>query len=478
MNKIFLGLLGSFLISNLAFAEDRALIMGLNIYKNPKYNLPGVDMDVKVMENTAHLMGFNAIKVLQNEQITKDNLEATVQSWLVNGVSSQDRVLIYFSGHGSTVPDENGDETDGQDEVLTTHLTDVVKKRNGTTLEGVVTDDDFGLLLSKIPSNNILVMLDSCHSGTATRSLNKKMVSKALIYEGMPKPLKKTRSLSKKPREQKRNIVTIGAANDNEESLSTFEGGLFTLGFNKIIKKAIAEKKSLTPLEIKQKVDDYIQKQVDTAEYKTFHPQVSGDESLLNTKFLLVGVNNPSKPQTKPTPVAVTSTTALVTTPEVSQTPSTLVPTTVWGDLENLVQKTAPLNFVTNKTTLIDGDDLTLRINAMQQGYLYILTVDATNSATLLFPNLNHLDNAVSAGEFTFPTLKSGFKLTTQAPFGKSLVVALISQEKIDLYAADKDAKSQLLKNLSRDDIKNLFHTAINAGKVEILSCQSAVTCQ
>jgi hypothetical protein len=39
------------------------------------------------------------------------------------------------------------------------------------TLTGVLLDDDFNTMLARMQSRNILVILDACHSGSATRSL-------------------------------------------------------------------------------------------------------------------------------------------------------------------------------------------------------------------------------------------------------------------------------------------------------------------
>jgi hypothetical protein len=460
MNKFVLAILAGFLANSTVYAEDRALIMGLGSYANPRYNLIGIEHDINTMQETAKLMGFESVKVLQNEQITKENVEKTVQSWLINGLKPQDRVLIYFSGHGSTVPDTSGDEDDGIDEVLTTYTVGEVNKKTGNSLDGVLIDDDFNALLHKIPSNNILVLLDSCHSGTATRSLNGSMMSKALRYEGMPKP-KKTRSLSKKPIAQQPNIVTIGAANDDEESLSMVSGGLFTTGFNKILEEAIAQKKSLTPVEMRKKVDEYIQKRINTFEYKPFHPKVSGDEKLINTPFILAGVNDTVRPDESPVSfrAAIPATTS----------------TTAWADLVTLASQTKPLDFVTNKIKLTEGENLTLQTNTSETGYLHLLAVDADDNVTLLFPNQKQPDNVVSTGSFVFPNSASGFNLTVKAPFGKSLVVALFSKEKLNLYQGE----THFLKVLSKEEIKKLFTSPItSAGQLEIISCKNETNCQ
>ena len=97
-------------------------------------------------------------------------------------------------GAGSNVPDLNGDETDGVDEVLVTH--DIRFNRSKTRpLTGVVIDDKLGEMLDAIPSKHILVIVDACHSGTITRSLVLKNRSlgtepvfvKSFNYPGLPR---------------------------------------------------------------------------------------------------------------------------------------------------------------------------------------------------------------------------------------------------------------------------------------------------
>ena len=59
-------------------------------------------------------MGFQkkGIKILEHEQATSVNVSKTFENWLMKGVEPEDRVLIYFSGHGSQVPDENKTRTE------------------------------------------------------------------------------------------------------------------------------------------------------------------------------------------------------------------------------------------------------------------------------------------------------------------------------------------------------------------------------
>jgi hypothetical protein len=72
---------------------------------------------------------------------------------------SNDVCLFFFSGHGSRIPDEDGDEgkSDHYDEVICPYDTTGY-------LENVISDDELGGWLSTCPGN-VVVILDTCMSG-------------------------------------------------------------------------------------------------------------------------------------------------------------------------------------------------------------------------------------------------------------------------------------------------------------------------
>ncbi len=73
--------------------------------------------------------------------------------------------LFHFAGHGIQQADENGDEPDGSDECLLPI---------DHTSAGVLTDDVLSELYSRFPPTTQLVLLiDSCHSGTIHKGFGK-----------------------------------------------------------------------------------------------------------------------------------------------------------------------------------------------------------------------------------------------------------------------------------------------------------------
>jgi hypothetical protein len=82
---------------------------------------------------------------------------------LIAKASKGDALLITFSGHGTYQPDTDGDEVDGLDEALCPY--DL--QTNGEAL----TDDEIrNLFLTRKAGVRIVLISDSCHSGTVTRA--------------------------------------------------------------------------------------------------------------------------------------------------------------------------------------------------------------------------------------------------------------------------------------------------------------------
>ena len=156
-----------------ARSEDRALLIGVGRYAVFDERLNGVELDIQMMTEFAQILGFKsrAIKVLEHESASSANVVSAVENWLIKGVGPEDRVLFYFSGHGSQIPDESKDEKDEFDEVLLLYDVALKQQDQHQTLTGVLMDDDFNAMLARMNSRNILVILDACHSGSATRSL-------------------------------------------------------------------------------------------------------------------------------------------------------------------------------------------------------------------------------------------------------------------------------------------------------------------
>ena len=121
--------------------------------------------------------GFNELgtntKKIVNAQATRENILKSFVELIENVKKYQETsnrddaiIVIQYSGHGSQITDINKDEGDGLDETIVPFDSRDLKG-NATD----ITDDEIGNFLTEITkySSNVLLILDSCHAGTATR---------------------------------------------------------------------------------------------------------------------------------------------------------------------------------------------------------------------------------------------------------------------------------------------------------------------
>lgn len=97
-----------------------ALLIGINRYQIPGNDLRGCVNDVKMIQAVLKkYYGFKLadITTLLDDQATTKAIRAGIQN-LIKSAKAGDVLYLHFSGHGSNVPDKNGDEADNRDEIL------------------------------------------------------------------------------------------------------------------------------------------------------------------------------------------------------------------------------------------------------------------------------------------------------------------------------------------------------------------------
>jgi hypothetical protein len=135
------------------------LCIGINDYPGTGSDLSGCVNDANDWAAALNKRGYQVAKVL-NKQATGKAVRKAIHDRLSQAVSG-DSVVIQYSGHGSFVPDANGDEPDGTDECLCPY---------DVNSNGPITDDELFELFSKCdPGVKVLMISDSCHSGTVAR---------------------------------------------------------------------------------------------------------------------------------------------------------------------------------------------------------------------------------------------------------------------------------------------------------------------
>ncbi|SMH31854.1 caspase family protein [Azospirillum agricola] len=153
--------------------EGKALVIGIDRYPHVS-RLDGSANDARSMRDFAiERWGFkpNDVKLLIDGEATRSAILSALDAWLVSGTKPGDTVLFFFSGHGYRVPDLNGDEAlrnpaDNQDEVIVAFDG---RLRQGGGYEGFVLDDEIDERLKRLKDRQVVMLFDSCFSGTMTR---------------------------------------------------------------------------------------------------------------------------------------------------------------------------------------------------------------------------------------------------------------------------------------------------------------------
>lgn len=232
-----------------------AVVVGINdylAYEDSSFgDLRGAERDARSFRQALldlwHVPDDN-IRLLLNTQATRAAIEEALVEWLGTEVHPGDRVFFFFAGHGSQAPDHDGDEEDGLDETLVPTDVDLDSYRRD------IRDDDLRRWLANLPSPEIIVILDSCHSGTATREAIGYVQARSL--PGRPQPvLSKARS---NPTEEGHRAsmasmdlgsvaVELAAAASNQSAMDAFfpgsegrggfYGGVFTTHLLEVLKR-------------------------------------------------------------------------------------------------------------------------------------------------------------------------------------------------------------------------------------------------
>jgi hypothetical protein len=174
--KRFLLLAIFLLISINSFAERFGLIIAVGDYQTRTgwSKISSVN-DVPLIKGALMKQNFKEenIVVLEDAVATKAGIMAAIKD-LKARIQQGDVVVIHYSGHGQQMFDDNGEEIDDLDESIVPYdaLVDYIPNR----YEGQnhIRDDELGNIIADFRNKlgkdgQLLVLLDSCHSGSASR---------------------------------------------------------------------------------------------------------------------------------------------------------------------------------------------------------------------------------------------------------------------------------------------------------------------
>ncbi len=220
-------------------AKGFSLHIGLNAVDPGHYGgwdgaLAACEFDAKDMAAIAKKRGFDETTLLLTGQATVAAVSEAIQD-AAKRLSKGDIFLLTYAGHGGQVPDTNQDEADRKDETWVLYDRQFV-------------DDELYKLYSTFKSGvRILVVSDSCHSGTVTRATPPWAAGEPAIrampaavgqvtyrknraaYDGIQKANTGAESLPIKA-----TVLLISGCQDNQVSQDGDHNGLFTGTMKKV----------------------------------------------------------------------------------------------------------------------------------------------------------------------------------------------------------------------------------------------------
>ena len=227
-------------------ARGKSLHIGVNEvdpahYEGWKGRLLACEADAKDMLGLAGAAGFEG-RTLLTAEATRDAVLAAVRQ-AAKALVAGDIFFLSYSGHGGQIGDLDGDEADRKDETWCLY-------------DGEVLDDELWEAWHGFAEGvRVLVLSDSCHSGTVVRAplsarelaeLRSHLAATAgsdgeLRYRFMPEEVAQrthrahrafyrdlTRSLPEKPSEVLASVKLISGCQDDQFSLDGTSNGLFT----------------------------------------------------------------------------------------------------------------------------------------------------------------------------------------------------------------------------------------------------------
>jgi uncharacterized caspase-like protein len=416
---------------------NRALLIGIDRYANPELNLVGGSVnDVKLMKRLLiDSLGFEAsqIKTLTNEQATKRAIMQAIDEWLINGTGQDDQALLFYSGHGYYQKDLNGDESDPFDETLVAHDAQLVSNTESPPVfKNLILDDEIHTRVQRLSNRKVTLVIDACHSGTMTRSLNgvdpKFVRTLAARLPEMSRVTTRS-ALGQRQKDESfieatHNMVAWSAVSPVQQALVDTETnqyqGVFTGRFVKGIQQGLADGNK-DGLVTYAELHDYLQRE-------------SGAYCTRNANNCKSGL----------TPFLEAPRQILATDVVTGKQAESSV-----EEAESLIGHDNQANLkieILPRSVVQLGEQMKFRISSDHSGYLLVLDVNADGQLTQLYPNefsdKHDKERLIKKGRsVTIPDAYYGFQLTAVEPTGAGALIALVTEDPLSLEDLLESAK-------------------------------------
>lgn len=138
------------------YRESHALLIGASNYNKGWPKLPGVKHDLNAVKGLLEKHGFHVVTVLDAD---RDALSKAIETFIVDyGLNADDRLVIYFAGHGYTAKQAYGEE---MGYLVPVDAPNPNNDRNGF-LSKALDMQTIEVYAKRIQSKHVLFLFDSC----------------------------------------------------------------------------------------------------------------------------------------------------------------------------------------------------------------------------------------------------------------------------------------------------------------------------
>lgn len=434
-----------------AAAAKRALLIGISAYENirplngPRRDLP----KMKAFLRDHWKFAEDEIIVLEDADATRDKIISAIKDKLISETESGDRVLIYFSGHGSQLPDEDGDEEDGLDETLSPV---------NTTEDGrnQITDDVFGALLAQLGDRRVTVIIDSCHSGTVSRSVgtftedeHSGSIARTFVPTLQSRSATPTvydedaHSREESFVKSKGSLHVWSAAASNQLSWDTPRGGVFTGHFIEGMSAQLADNNkngTITNSEllvyVRGKTKAYCSKNPICRGFG-FTPTLEADSKAMEVVAVPLRDDDEeedAEDENQESGEKEEEETDVAEAEDEDDEEEDV-------DITDLIVQDNDANVAIDilpKDVVNAGESIQFRVTSERPGHLILLDINADGEVVQLVPN-EIMDKHKRTSEvgpkvpITIPDAYYGFKFTASEPYGEGILVAIVTEDKLKI---------------------------------------------
>jgi len=198
---------------------------------------------------------------------TRANMLRGMQ-WLVENAHPHDSLFFHYSGHGGQIPDKDGDEVDGFDEVI--FPLDFEKN-------GIITDDLLHeTMVSPLPDGcRLTALFDSCHSASVLDLVFEYHSDGRLKGSAVAPQLRASK-------ESKSDTISFSGCEDSQTSADTVKNGLAVGAMSYAFVKCLTENPKQSYLQLLRGVREILNRNYSQK------PQLSSSHIIdTNLQFIL-----------------------------------------------------------------------------------------------------------------------------------------------------------------------------------------------